>query len=663
MKKKFHQFQFNFYKEREMSDFRKLLLAFAAVTLFAGLASAQVTPPITCSTTAQPLTVRAEGLAEQTGDVVLRCTGGSAPALGTALPQVNISVTLTTNITSRLLNDPITESLLFIDDPAPSAQAPCAPASGVTQCAPLYAGAGGTATVTPNGSDVRNVFQGVRQNDNTIVFLAVPINAPGSTGERILRVKNIRAAIAGASATNGQIFALVSIQNPPANLQLNNSTVNVAFVQQGLLFALRSRTGGGFDANATAGVKLFACERFNSDLAANPAEDYGGGGFQGGRSFQVRFRENYAASFKVRDINAPMSEPGLQQNIPQNNNGADPSLSTVVESGFFNTAYTSVNGLNRAGRADTGTRLRVAFNNVPANVRIYVTTHALSSAAINSATAAQQSGGGETSALAAGYAVANTLGTPSTIILNPTGTGEIAPLGGNVARYPAGAAAGLIEVPITAGSGSFVWEVFGQDPNAIDTLSFAVALAFRNANNPGLGQMTVNGSFAPVSSSNRMSASEPLPRFADQSTAAGAASINICQTNLLFPFVSNQGGFDTGIAISNTSSDPYGTTPQAGNCELNYYGGTTGGGAAPSKQTTTSAVNGGAQAIFTLSSGGTNGIAATPGFQGYIIAICNFRFAHGFAFISDVGAQRLSHGYLALILDPRISNTAEALDN
>ncbi len=642
-----------------MSDFRKLLLAFAAVTVFAGLASAQVTPPITCSTTAQPLTVRAEGLAEQTGDVVINCTGGQAPALGTALPQVNISVTLTTNITSRLLNDPITEALLFIDDPDPSAQAPCAPASGSTVCAPLYAGPNGTATVTPNGADVRNVFQGTRQSDNTVVWLAVPINAPGSTGTRVFRTKNVRAAIAGASATNGQIFALVSIQNPPANLQLNNSTVNVAFVQQGLLFALRSRTGGSFDATSTAGVKLFACENFNSDMAASNTPDYNQ---PGGRSFQVRFRENYAAAFKVRDVNAPLQEPGLQQNIPQNNNGADPSLSTVVESGFFNTAYTATNGLNRAGRADTGTRLRVAFNNVPANVRIYVSTHALSSAAINSATADRQSGGGETSALAAGYAVANTIGTPSVIILNPTSTAEIGPLGGNVARYPAGAAAGMIEVPLTSGSGSFIWEVFGQDPNSIDTLSFAVALAYRSANNPGLGQMTVNGSFAPISSSNRMSASEPLPRFADQSTAAGAASINVCQTNLLFPFVSNQGGFDTGIAIANTSSDPFGTANQSGNCELNYYGGTTGGGAAPSKQTTTSAVASGAQAIFTLSSGGTNGIAATPGFQGYIIATCNFRFAHGFAFISDVGAQRLSHGYLALVIDPsRTGITAESL--
>jgi hypothetical protein len=421
-------------------------------------------------------------------------------------------------------------------------------------------------------------------------------------------------------------------------------------VQRGLDFALRSRTGGGFSATA-AGVALFQCDRFNSDLAAAATNRYIGGGFPGTRSFELRYRELFAAAFKVRDVNPPLTEPGRQQNVPQNNNGADPALSTVVESGFFNTNFTATNGLNRAGRADSGTRLRAAFNNVPANVRIFVSVHALSNAAATGiGTATQVSGGGETSALAAAYAVSTTLGTPSTILLNPTSDAELV-LGGNTAAYPAGAIAGLIEVPLTAGSGQFFWEIFGQDPNTIDTLSFAVAVAYRSTNNPGTGAMTVNGSFGPVSSVNTMSASAPIPRFADQSTAATAAALNICQTNLLFPFTSNQGGFDTGIALANTSSDPYGTAPQTGNCQLNYYGGTTGGGAAPSAQTTTTPIQGGQTAVFTLSSGGTNGIAATPGFQGYIIAICNFRFAHGFAFISDVGAQKLAQGYVALVLD------------
>ena len=40
----------------------------------------------------------------------------------------------------------------------------------------------------------------------------------------------------------------------------------------------------------------------------------------------------------------------------------------------------------------------------------------------------------------------------------------------------------------------------------------------------------------------------------------------------------------------------------------------------------------------------------SPNFQGYAFAVCNFQFAHGFAFISDLGARNLAMGYLALII-------------
>jgi hypothetical protein len=84
---------------------------------------------------------------------------------------------------------------------------------------------------------------------------------------------------------------------------------------------------------------------------------------------------------------------------------------------------------------------------------------------------------------------------------------------------------------------------------------------------------------------------------------------------------------------------------------LTYYGTTTGGGAAPSTQVTTSAVPAGSELIFTVSGGGNYGILATPGFEGYIIARTNFQYCHGFAFISDAGAQKLAEGYLAIQLD------------
>jgi hypothetical protein len=683
LKEKFHQFQFNFYKEREMSDFRKLFLAFAVVTLLAGMASAQVTPPITCNTFAQPLTVRDTGLAEQTGDIVMNCTGGSVPTVGSLLPQVNISVTLSANITSRLLADPITEALMFIDDPQPGTQNPCAPSQGLTICSPLTAGAAGTALDSTGVA--RNVFQGVKQSDNTVVWLAVPISAPGSTGTRVYRMKNIRAAISGTSAANGQIFAYVSIQNPPANLQLSNSSVNVAFVQQGLVFERRSASGGGFSSTTqesggsgttSGGTLLYQCDNFNAALNASATPRYtGGAGGPQGRSFSLRFTEFYAASFKVRDVNTPLTEPGNQQNVPQNNNGASSAFSTVVESGFFNTGFAGTNGLNRAGRADHGTRLRASFTNVPANLRVYVSTHSLNTASsytTNSPNTGQQFGVGTNgTSFSAAFGVAtDSTGrnvAAGTVLSNPTSDAEVWNANGTAlpATYPSGATAGLIEVPLTGGAGSFTWEVFTQDPNQIDQVLFAVAFASRPGNNPGLGTSNVSGSFAPISTDNKMSSTSTLPRFSESTQNLTGPSVNICQTHLLFPFVTNQASFDTGIAISNTTSDPYGTTPQTGNCTLNYYGQTTGGGAAPSPQTTTSTITGGQQLAFSLSSGGSNGIAATPGFQGYMIAICQFRLAHGFAFISDVGAQKLSHGYLALILDPRVSTipTGEALNN
>ena len=83
---------------------------------------------------------------------------------------------------------------------------------------------------------------------------------------------------------------------------------------------------------------------------------------------------------------------------------------------------------------------------------------------------------------------------------------------------------------------------------------------------------------------------------------------------------------------------------------MNYYGETTGGGAAPAAQTS-AVVPAGKQLLAVLSTGGNLGIAATPGFQGYMIAQCQFQYAHGFAFLSDAGANRVSEAYLALILD------------
>ena len=108
-------------------------------------------------------------------------------------------------------------------------------------------------------------------------------------------------------------------------------------------------------------------------------------------------------------------------------------------------------------------------------------------------------------------------------------------------------------------------------------------------------------------------------------------------TNLLFTFFTNQAGFDTGFSISNTASDPFGTAGQTAACTIHFYGAN-----APLPFPTGNIAPG--VTFVNLAS------VVAPNFQGYAIVTCNFAFAHGFAFVSDVGARNLAMGYLAQVV-------------
>ena len=105
-------------------------------------------------------------------------------------------------------------------------------------------------------------------------------------------------------------------------------------------------------------------------------------------------------------------------------------------------------------------------------------------------------------------------------------------------------------------------------------------------------------------------------------------------TNLLYTFVTNQAGFDTGLSIANTGADPFGTVGQMGTCTLNFFGSN-----APVPVVTQNIAPGGS--FNTLAS------STAPNFQGYVIAVCNFAYGHGFAFVSDFGARVVATSYLA----------------
>ena len=108
---------------------------------------------------------------------------------------------------------------------------------------------------------------------------------------------------------------------------------------------------------------------------------------------------------------------------------------------------------------------------------------------------------------------------------NPNGSGPASPveitnrsLSGPVASgLPDKTTQGLVQVPITNGAGTFVWEVFGEDPDGIDHAYFAIAYAYmadQEINLPADGVETfVTGGLAPFSTVETASDSAPQPRF------------------------------------------------------------------------------------------------------------------------------------------------------
>ena len=281
-----------------------------------------------------------------------------------------------------------------------------------------------------------------------------------------------------------------------------------------------------------------------------------------------------------------------------------------------------------ANTVNDGTRVSLSFSNVPAGVALYVPVIALNST----------TGGGllrlTNSAAGTAFAAVSASTAASVTGLN------------------------LAAVALTSGAGTATFEVTTDDPNALDKYDVPVFIVTTaNSATPASTGVGVAVAFAPTGST-------VIPNFvvgSATSTLTGS-TFNACTTSLLFPFVTNQLGFDTGIAISNTSTDPFGTkgaTTQAGTCTLNFYGA---GAPSPANVTTPNVPTG------TTYTQVLSGVAA--GFQGYVIAQCAFQYAHGFAFITNgVGTNGgLSQGYLAGVIPDvnqvnRATATGETLGN
>jgi hypothetical protein len=665
---------------------------------------------LACNATAAGIPeLRPEGYTELVGDITISCTGGPDYAVGSQIPTTNITVFMSPQvpITSRFLTTTgsstgASEALLIIDEagsniptgaPGYGPQAPqvaCSTsqqtASGGSAC-PAYVGSSSGYLVAVNGptstTPAANIYQGQIGANGlgawSVTFFAVPVLPPATSGvSRTFRITNIRVPVPGGTLT-GILQASVST-SPSTVLPVSGVALNIGQVGSHMTATVNSKpkisgtTIGAFNqCTATGGSK-----------GATPA-----------LAAQLIYTEGFATAFKTRVV--PMSNTSYAaegtnfsgavstQNIP---GGLYGGFAQNSESGFIfpglATNNTSTGAVNyTAGLADFGTRLKAVFYNVPAGLTLYVST--------TSASQGTAFVPGGTSVLP--YAVLVNTGTGDDNPDSSTGNGGN-PFGGSSSSFPIAATGtgtdGLGTYPLTAttstattgpsNSAVAVWEVVNANPSAQDVLTFSVYVAYTAAapttTNPEgtpitgtLNQpvpdvqmyMTPDPNAADFSTANasQNSSPQPTPRFADAYLLEGNnwLTISLCQTTLLYPYVITASGFDTGLAVANTSTDPFGTTNQTGSCKLYPYGvtvatagNTTYAGGAFVGCDTISNPASGTNCFPVVPSGqvmAVDGVQMLPNFQGYIIAVCNFQFAHGYAAVSDLGLRNFFSGYLA----------------
>jgi hypothetical protein len=468
-----------------------------------------------------------------------------------------------------------------------------------------------------------HVYQGVLAPGNTFSVLFAGVTIPAGTVATI-RITNIRIAVPAASGVAGLPTPVQEIvtTSPVGIVPITTPVQIVGYVQPSFEFSVTSCTGGS--GGTTSFQQCISQPRTAGDL-----------------HFGIKFKELFPTAFK------PVLPPGGEVTLPSllavNNNS---------ETGLF---FTAADASYTREKATQGTRLIVKFTGIPDGVDIFVTDREIAGASASSTTI---------TALNVPDADVNGAGgTMSASDGAQAKCGGVLQVGNGIVPPPAD----LVAVNVNADRSIMwaVWEVTASDPNLIESLVFGVEVSYTAQTSAGLPGLTtvpgaVNGTLAPLSTDVTASATAKRPRFNIPGVAGETPfAILPCVTNLLFPYVTNQLSYDTGMALVNTSLDngtgsttdpePFDTQTQHGTCTLYFFGNMD---VAPQ---TTADIPAGKLEKFTLGNPPAEFTAdATKGFEGYIIARCNFQYAHGFAFIVDGNLPGFgSESYLALIIPDR----------
>jgi len=529
-----------------MATFRRLALALLATSLLGtGLASAQLFGVVTCVVTSVVPLVRSEGLAELTGDIRAQCTNTpGAPIPADPYIVTNFSVALNTNITNTRdfgatagdgspapSNTNITDAVLVINENN-------------------YSDPTRTSTLRVDAFDdeVPIPQYGELVSNTRLEWNGARVPQPGGNrpdGGNFppvtqLRWSNIRANVSQLGVAGVDIFPTTQVI---ASLSIT-SNVSISFTQnsvpvgapiRGLKFSLRKANGDSLG-SPIVGLQCVGMNEDDGDVVDDAGID---------GEFLVRLEEGFATAFKT--IGVPTFQT-LSQTRPFEAGYCSPGSGKAPPGG----PLPGPSGICLDGGATQGTRFIIRFFNIPDGALVGVPS------CVGTAN-------GATGSLRLDYIDANSSGA------------------GGGAEFEACVAPSIITLDISGGFAYAVYEVTDNNPSVNERADVRVWVGYDpdTANDePAVGTMQVSADFAPLSTkgtSQKKGDLHLIPRFIETNAPISALSIIKCNTTILFPFVTNQAGFDTGLAISNTSKDWLGTDPQNGTCTIHYHGETTGG--------------------------------------------------------------------------------------
>ena len=507
-----------------MTDSRKWLFVLVVSGLLLGLGSFNANAQLTCTATSGvPEIVRAEGVAELMGDALLECTGGTPTPAGQPIPLQNVQVTLNTTITSKIVGaGNVSEALLLIDEPFPSvnqvpsflppsvfnaqAQLACL-ANNTTNCAITSVGSGiGTAGSYNGSAGHYNVFQGSQTGVNTISWVGVPIDAPGTAGTRIIRITNIRG--------NASLSAVSSITEMIAANGSSYPNLAVGQIVQGLLSSVASGPGAFTQCTAPGGsISVTATEGFGH--AFGP-QSYG----QLSSAFEGTYASPGGATETYQNV------PGFRYNA-ESGFRPDPAIGT----GTF------VDPSGNVGLATQGTQIQFTIAGVGAGVSLSVPSYIYLSGAYGDGTQL-------------GVAVLTGQTAPAVVLAPNTGTP-----GPNVPLTSSG------------GTATAVYEIYYADSSVQETATVPISVSYAPGVAPGTSTVTV--SYAPLSSNPNASSTDPIPRFLQSESPATLYTIAAC-ANSAVPTVTsispNSGADGSTVQVTLTGTNfVAGATVNVGN--------------------------------------------------------------------------------------------------